>query len=83
MGKGQTKFTVVAIDYFTKWTEVEPLTTITEQKVTNFIWKCIVCRFDISHTIISDNGEQFDNTNFKKLCSDLGIKHLSSSLAHP
>ena len=36
-GKGQTKFTVVAIDYFTKWTEVEALTTITTLKIQNFV----------------------------------------------
>jgi len=27
--KGQVKFLIVAIDYFTKWIEVKPLATIT------------------------------------------------------
>lgn len=69
MGKGQTKSDVVAVDNFTKWVEAEPLATITKQKVTTFVWKCIVCRFDIPHTIISNNGKQFDNANFKKFYS--------------
>lgn len=56
---------------------------ITEQKVTTFIWKSIVCRFGIPHTIIFDNDKQFDNANFKKFYSDLGIRHLRSSPAHP
>ena len=30
MGKGQCKFIIVAVDYFTKWAEAEPLATITE-----------------------------------------------------
>ena len=30
IGKGQCKFIIVAIDYFTKWAEAEPLATITE-----------------------------------------------------
>ena len=30
LGKGQCKFIIVAVDYFTKWAEAEPLTTITE-----------------------------------------------------
>lgn len=30
--KGQVKFAIVAIDYFTKWVEAEPLATITEKK---------------------------------------------------
>ena len=29
IGRGQCKFIIVAVDYFTKWTEAEPLATIT------------------------------------------------------
>ena len=60
-GKRQMKFLLVAIDYFTKWVEVEALATITEAKVQNFVWKNIVCRFEIPKTIISDNCRQFDS----------------------
>ena len=59
-GKRQMKFLLVAIDYFAKWVEAEALATITETKVQNFVWKNIVCRFEILRTIISDNGRQFD-----------------------
>ena len=38
IGKGQCKFIIVAVDYFTKWAEAEPLATITEQKIRNFVW---------------------------------------------
>ena len=37
IGRGQCKFAIVGVDYFTKWAEAEPLATITEQKVRNFI----------------------------------------------
>ena len=60
-GKRQMKFLLVTIDYFTKWVEAEALATITKAKEQNFVWKNIVCRFEILRTIISDNGRQFDN----------------------
>jgi len=49
---------LVAIDYFTKWIEAEPLALITTQQVQKFVWKNIVCRFDIPSIVIADNGRQ-------------------------
>ena len=83
IGKNQYKFLIIEIDYFTKWVEAEPTTIITEAKVTSFIWKNIVCRFDIPNVIISDNGKQFDNPKFQKICQDIGIKNHYSSPRYP
>ena len=63
--------------------EAEALTTITETKVQNFVWKNIVCRFGIPRTIISDNGRQFDSQAFRSFCLNLGIRNKYSSLGHP
>ena len=76
-------FIIVAVDYFTKWAEAEPLATITEQKIRNFVWQSIICRFGIPRALVSDNGKQFDNSKFKDFCAELGIKNYYSSLAHP
>ena len=54
-GKGQVKFLLVVIDYFTKWVEAEALATITESRIQSFVWKNIICRFGIPLTIISNN----------------------------
>ena len=70
------------MDYFTKWAEVEPLATITEQKVSNFIWCSIICQFGIPKALVYDNGKQFDNLKFKNFCSDLRIKNYYLSPAH-
>ncbi|KAL0436083.1 UNVERIFIED_CONTAM: hypothetical protein Sradi_0316200 [Sesamum radiatum] len=51
LAAGQRKFLLVAIGYFTKWVEAEPLARITEGEVMN-----IVCHFGIPREIISDNG---------------------------
>ena len=83
IGKGQCKFIIVAVDYFTKWAEAEPLATITEQKIRNFVWRAIVCRFGIPRALVSDNGKQFDNSKFRDFYAELGIKNYYSSPTHP
>ena len=83
VGRGQIKFTIIGVDYFTKWAEAEPLATITEQKVRNFVWRSIICRFDIPKALVPDNGKQLDNLKFKNFCAELGIKNYYSSPAHP
>ena len=70
------------MDYFTKWVEAEPLATITEQKVCNFVWRSKICRFGIPKALISYNGKQFDNHKFKNFWVELKIKNYYSSPAH-
>ena len=82
IGKGQCKFAIEGVDYFTKWAETEPLATITNQKVRNFVWRSIICRFGIPKSLISDNGKQYDNQRFKSLCAELGVKNYYLSPAH-
>ena len=83
IGRGQCKFSIVGVDCFIKWAEVEPLAIITEQKVRNFVWRSIICQFRIPRALVYDNGKQFDNLKFKNFCAELGIKNYYSSPAHP
>ena len=83
IGTGQMKFLVVGIDYFTNWVEAEPLVSITQQNVKNFVWKNIVCRFGVPRVLVFDNGRQFDNALFKDFCEHFGIQNHYSSPAHP
>ena len=80
---GQCKFIIVAVDYFTKWAEAEPLATITEQKIRNFVWRSIICRFGIPRALVSNNGRQFNNPKFRDFFAELGIKNYYSSPTHP
>jgi len=70
----QLKFSVVGIDYFTKWVEAEALATITEKNIRSFVWKNIIYRYGIPRVLVFDNGKQFDNHTFRDFCSELGIK---------
>jgi hypothetical protein len=82
-GKGNCKFLVVAVDYFTKWAEAGPLTTITTGAIKNFFWKAITCRFGIPYTLVTDKGTQFDCRPFQEWCAELKISHFFSSVYHP
>ncbi|KAL0381941.1 UNVERIFIED_CONTAM: Polyprotein P3 [Sesamum latifolium] len=78
LAAGQRKFLLVAVDYFTKWVEAEPLARITEGEVMKFIWKNIICRFGIPREIISDNGRQFQGQRYRN-----GVKACASSKDSP
>ena len=78
----QKKFLLITIDYFIKWVEVEALAIITSAKVCNFVWKSIICRFDLSWTIIIDNRWRFDNLKFTGFYDGLDISHRLTSVAH-
>jgi hypothetical protein len=80
---GQRKFLVVSIDYFTKWIEASPLTAITVDNVQKFIWKNIVCRHGIPHTLISGNSTQFTSSKIVEFCQELGIQQIFSSVELP
>ena len=48
-----------------------------------FIWKNIITRFGTPHTLISDNGLQFDSKNFREYCCDFVITNRYSTPAYP
>jgi len=81
-GKGQCRFLLVGVDYFTKWIEAKPLATMTAAKVKGFVWKSIISRFGIPHTIVSDNGRQFIDRALIAYYEELGIRHVTSLVEH-
>ena len=74
---------MVAIDYFTKWAEDEPLATITTKKVLDFVVKNIICRYGLPKKIVSNNGTQFDSDQFTDFCKRHDIIKSFSSVTHP
>nr|AAO19368.1 putative polyprotein [Oryza sativa Japonica Group] len=51
------KFAIVAVEYFSRWIEAEPLGVITSATVQKFVWKSIVSRFGVPKEFITDNGK--------------------------
>ena len=73
----------MAVDYFTKWAEVEALANIRDVDVKKFVWKNIVTRFGVLDSLISDIGLQFDSRAFREFCSNLNIKNRYSTPVYP
>jgi hypothetical protein len=73
------RFVLVAMDYFTKWTEVVPLKNMTHKEVIHFISKHIIYRFDIPQTLITDQGSSFMSHQVCEFAESLKIMLLSSS----
>ena len=73
---------MVAVDYFTKWAEVEALANIRDVDVKKFVWKNIITRFGVPDSLISDNGLQFDSKASREFCCVLGIRNRYSTPAY-
>jgi IS30 family transposase len=81
--QGNLKCVVVAVEYFSKWIEANPLATITSVTVQKFFRQNIVYRFSVPKAITVDNGTQFDAETFKDLCDQIGRKIHFASVRHP
>ncbi|XP_024028915.1 uncharacterized protein K02A2.6-like [Morus notabilis] len=47
------------------------------------MWDNIVCRFGVPHSIVSNNGKQFDNASTSRFCDSLDIRKDFSAPIHP
>ncbi|XP_031096999.1 uncharacterized protein LOC116001249 [Ipomoea triloba] len=61
---GRRRFIIVAVDYFSKWIEAEPLATITSQQCARFLWRNVISRFGVPVQLVTDNGKQFEGEYF-------------------
>nr|XP_025635758.1 uncharacterized protein LOC112729828 [Arachis hypogaea] len=80
---GQLRYLIVAIDYYTKWIEAEPLASITATQCRKVLWRQIITRFGIPKIIISDNGTQFADKKFREFLEGLRVSHRFSSVEYP
>jgi hypothetical protein len=64
---------LVAIDKFSKWIEVRPLTSIRSKQAVAFFTN-IIHRFGVLNSIITDNGTQFTGKKSLDFCEDHHIR---------
>jgi transposase InsO family protein len=84
LAEGARGFThlLVAIDKFSKWIEVRPLTSIGSEQAVAFFTN-IIHRFGIPNSIITDNGMQFIGKKFLDFCECHHIRVDWAAVAHP
>ena len=61
---GQRVYMLAVTDYFTKWIEAEAFHQVRNREVKNFIWKNVICKFDVPKEILIDDGSQFISFKF-------------------
>jgi hypothetical protein len=72
---------LVAIDKFTKWIKVKPVTCPKADRVLDFLDE-LVHRYGLPHRIITDLGSNFNNHQFWEYCENSGIDVRYVSVAH-
>lgn len=77
------KYVVVAIDYFSKWSEARPLYDKTAVSVARFLYDDIICRHGCPRIQINDQGREFLNSLNDELSRLTGTQQRVTSAYHP
>ena len=73
---------LVAVNKFTKWIDAKPIKNLGVGTAVSFI-KELIFRYGVPHSIIIDNGSNFDSNEFKAFCVSQGTRVNYASVAHP
>ena len=81
---GRSGFThlLVAVDKLTKWIEAKPSKNLDSSTAISFIRE-LIFRYGVPHSIITDNGSNFDFDEFRAFCASQGTRVNYASIAHP
>ncbi|KAK2422712.1 hypothetical protein QL285_033223 [Trifolium repens] len=82
-GLAQNKHIIIAVGYFTKWVEVEPLANITAFNILRFFKRDVLARFGIPQVVVTDNGTQFTDKRFREFLIAINTKQRFTSVEHP
>ncbi|XP_056017382.1 uncharacterized protein K02A2.6-like [Ostrea edulis] len=73
---------LIVVDYYSRYFEVTHLSTTTNKFIVKQM-KSIFSRFGIPKKVVSDNGPQYNSSEFTNFASDYGFNHDTSSPKYP
>ncbi|KAL3692362.1 hypothetical protein R1sor_006013 [Riccia sorocarpa] len=82
-GYSQHEYILVAVDYVTKWAEVQSTRKNNADTVIRSLEDCIITRYGLPMAITSDNSTHFVNIAMKHVLSSYGITHNLITPYHP
>ncbi|XP_059638944.1 uncharacterized protein LOC132281237 [Cornus florida] len=80
--RAQNKYILLATDYFTKWVEAEPYSSVTQTHIRRFIWSNIIYHFGVPRSIVMDNGTNLDSKQVRELLEEYGINQKLAAVSH-
>jgi hypothetical protein len=81
--QGNYTFAIVAVEYFTKWVEAKPVTSIISTTIQKFFWQNIICHYGVPQQITVDNAKYLDSAMFKDFCHQVRMKVSFAFVYHP
>jgi len=69
-------YLLVFQDRFTKWVECVPLRKAVTKHICQAFKERVLCRFGCPKKIITDNGPQYDSTEFRRMLQDFRIQKI-------
>lgn len=76
------EYAIIAVDLFTKWTEIILTSSITSKRVIAFLERDIFARWGVPEVIISENAMQFLDRAYEKLLELNHITHHFAPIYH-
>ncbi len=71
----ENRYIVVAMDYFSRWSEARSLKVANSDTVVIFLYEEIICRFGASKILQSNRETYFVNEIIQRLTKRFRIKH--------